>query len=185
MMNSAEVDRRLRLWANAKALPSADVQKWLALSELGRTRLLEIAENLKMHTGQFIAALALLEEIAIRKGQDIGEILACPSLRRVLNSAGSGPGRARALLDELRTLRYPRLKHASERLAEAVAAIKLPLGIKIALPRDLASDEVRVEIVAHGSAEMERLLACLTAKSSEIIGFAAMLGGADGGLEVE
>jgi len=184
-MNSAEVDRRLRHWANAKALPPADVQKWLALSELGRTRLLEIAENLKMHTGQFIAAFALLEEIAIREGQDVGEILACPPLRRVLTSAGSGPGRARALLDELRALRYPRLKHASERLAEAVAAIKLPLGIKIALPRDLASDEVRVEIVAHGSAEMEQLLACLTAKSSEIIGFAAMLGGVDGGLEVE
>jgi hypothetical protein len=40
-------------------------------------------------------------------------------------------------------------------------------------------------MVAHGSAEMERLLACLTAKSSVIVGLAAMLGGVDGGLEVE
>ncbi|MBV8053760.1 MAG: hypothetical protein JO071_00800 [Deltaproteobacteria bacterium] len=184
-MNSAEVDRRLRRWANAKALPAAYEQKWLTLGERSRTRLLEIAENLKMHTGQFIAALALLEEIALRDGQDVYEILACPSLHRVLNSAGSGPGRARLLLGELRALRYPRLKQASDRLAEGVAAIKLPPGIKIVLPRDLASDEVRVEIVAHGSAEMEQLLACLTAKSNEIIGLAAMLGGADGGLEVE
>ncbi|MBV8357924.1 MAG: hypothetical protein JO189_08305 [Deltaproteobacteria bacterium] len=184
-MNSIEVDDRLRHWANAKALPPADVQKWLAMSEPGRTWLLEIAENLKMHTGQFIVILALLEEIAIREGQDIGEILACPSLRRVLNSAGSGPGRARALIDELRARRYPRLKLASERLAQAVAAIKLPPGIRIVLPRDLASDEVRVEIVAHGSAKMEQLLACLMAKSREIIRLAAMLGGADGGLEVE
>lgn len=184
-MNSAEVDCRLRRWADAKALPPAHVQKWLALDERGRTRLLEIAENLKMHTGQFIAALALLEEIALREGQVVGEILARPSLRRVLNSAGSGPGRARVLLDELRALRYPRLKRASERLAEGVAAIKLPPGIRIVLPRDLASDEVRVEIVAYGSAEMEQLLACLSAKSSEIVRLAAMLGGADGGLEVE
>ena len=184
-MNSAEVDRRIRRWANAKALPPADVRKWLSLDEGGQTQLLEIAENLKMHTGQFIAALALLEEIALREGQDVGEILACPSLRRVLDSAGSGPGRARALLNELRALRYPQLKHASERLAEGVAAIKLPPGIRIILPRDLASDEVRVEIVAHGSAEMEQLLSCLKAKSSEIVGLAAMLGGADAGLEVE
>jgi hypothetical protein len=184
-MNSADVDPRIRRWANAKALSPADVQKWLSLGEQGRTRLLEIAENLKMHTGQFIAALALLEEIALREGQDVGEILACPSLHRVLNSAGSGPGRARALLDELRALRYPRLKHASERLAEGVAAIKLPPGIKIVLPRDLASDEVRIEIIAHGSVEMEQLLACLKVKSREIVGIAEMLGGADGGSEVE
>jgi hypothetical protein len=184
-MDSDEVDHRLLRWANTKALPPAYVQKWLALDKRGRARLLEIAENLKMHTGQFVAAIELLEEIAIREGQNAGEILASPSLRRVLNSTGSSPGRARALLDELRILRYPRLRRAVERLAEEVAAIKLPHGIKIVLPRDLASDEVRIEIVAHGSAEMEQLLACLTAKSREFVALAAMLGGADGGREIE
>jgi hypothetical protein len=184
-MDSAEVDRRLLSWANTKALPSPYVQKWLALDERGRARLLEIAENLKMHTGQMVAAIALLEEIAIREGRDTGEILASPSLRRALNSAGSGPGRARTLLDELRLLRYPRLRRTLDHLAKEVAALKLPPGIKIVLPRDLASDEVRVEIVAHGSAEMEQLLACLTAKSSKLTALAAMLGGADSGREIE
>ncbi len=184
-MDSTEVNRRLLRWANTKALPPAYVQKWLALDERGRARLLEIAENLRMHTGQLIAAIGLLEEIAIREGQDAGDILAAPSLHRVFNSAGSGPGRARALLDELRMLRYPRLRRAVERLAEAVAAIKLPSGIRIVLPRDLASDEVRVEIVARGSTEMEQLLACLIAKSRELVALTAMLGGADGGTEIE
>ena len=78
--------------------------------------------------------------------------------------------------DVIRTIR-----RAVERLAKEVAALKLPPGIKVVLPRDLASDEVRVEIVAHGSAEMEQLLVCLTAKSSEIVALAAMLAGADGG----
>jgi hypothetical protein len=184
-MNSAEVECRFRHWADAKALPPIYVEKWLALDELSRTRLLETADNLKMRTGQFIAILTLLEEIAVRECQSVGEILAYPSLVRVLNSTGSGPGRARALLDELRALRYPRLKRASERLAQEMAAIKLPAGIKIVLPRDLASDEVRVEIVAHGRAEMEKLLAWLKAKSGELVRLAAMLGGEDGGLEGE
>jgi hypothetical protein len=184
-MNSATVDVRLRRWAKAKVLPPACVQKWLALSERGRTRLLEIAETLKMHTGQFIVALAMLEEIAIREGQDVSEILACPSLHRVLNAEGSGPGRARALLDELRALRYPQLKRARERLDHELAAIKLPPGIKVVLPHNLASDEVRLEIVGHGCAEMERLLACLTAKSGEIVALAAKLGGADGDFKIE
>jgi hypothetical protein len=180
-MDSAEVERRLLSWANAKALPPASVQKWLALDERGRARLLEIAEHLKMHTGQMVAAIALLEEISMREGRDAGAILGSESLRRVLNSAGSGPGRARDLLDELRLLRYPRLRSAIERLAKAVAALKLPPEIKIVLPRELASDEVRIEIVAHGSSEMERLLACLTANSSELVRLAAMLAGADDG----
>jgi hypothetical protein len=108
-MNSAEVEHRLRLWADTKALPPVHVQRWLALEEPGRMRLLEIAESLKMRAGQCVAALSLLEEIAIREGKTIGEILDRPSLRRIFNSAGSGPGRVREMLDELRTLRYPRL----------------------------------------------------------------------------
>jgi len=184
-MNSAEVQRRLRLWADTKALPPVHLQRWLALDEPGRTRLLEIAEGLRMRAGQFVAALSLLEEIAIREGQTIGEILGRPSLRRIFNSSGSGPGRGRAMLDELRALRYPRLKQAVRRLAEEVAAIKLPPAIKVILPGNLASDEVRVEIVAHGSAEMAEVLACLRAKGSELVRLAAMLSGAGSALEVE
>jgi hypothetical protein len=148
-------------------------------------RLLEIAESLKMRAGQCVAALSLLEEIAIREGKTIGEILDRPSLRRIFNSAGSGPGRVREMLDELRTLRYPRLTRAAQQLAQKVAAIKLPAGIKVTLPRDLASDEVRVEIIAHGSEEMALVLASLAAKASELVRLAAMLSGVDRGCEVE
>jgi hypothetical protein len=176
---TTEVERRLRRWAEAKALPTPHVRKWLALDEAGRARLLDFAESLKMHTGQFITALTLLEEIAVREGQSVGEILDRLPLRRVLDSAGSGPGRARLLLEELRAARYPQIKRASDYLAGQLSAIKLPPCIKVVLPRDLASDEVRVEIVAHGSAEMEQVLASLTAKSPELVRLAAMLAGED------
>jgi hypothetical protein len=178
-MNRAEVDHRLRRWAGAKSLPPEHLRRWLALNERSRATLLEIAENLKMHTGQFIAGLVLLEEIATREGSDVAEVLTRSSIRRVITSGGSGPGRARALLDELRGLRYPRLKQADEQLARELATIKLPAGIKVVLPRELASDEVRIEIVARGSAEMERLLGCLMVKAAELTRLAAMLGGID------
>jgi hypothetical protein len=171
---------RLHRWANAKALPSAHVQKWLTLDEPGRTRLLEVAESLKMRAGQCVAALVLLEEISLRESQTIAEILGRPALLRILNSAGSGPGRARAMLDHLRTLRYPRLVNATRRLTQEVAALKLPPNVKVMLPRDLASDEVKVEIIAHGSAEMEHALMCLMTKSRQLMRLAAMLGGLDG-----
>lgn len=182
-MNLSQGERRLRVWANAKALPLQCLQKWLALKEPGRTQLLELAENLRMRTGQFVAALALLEEIAIREGREVGEILASPSLGRVYNSEDSGPGRARALLDELRSLRYPQLKHMLQRLGEEVAAIRLPRGIKIVFPHDLSSDEVRVELTAHGRVEMQQLLAALNSKTRELVRLAGIIGGADDAFE--
>src|SRR5690348_11360591 len=179
-MNVGDVERRLHGWADAKALPSVCVEKWLALDELSRQRLVEVVEKLNMRTGQFLTLFGLLEEISIRESKTVSEILDQPSLRQMLNSTGSGPGRARVMVDELRTLRYPRLKRAGERLAELVDAMKLLPGIKVVLPRDLSSDAVRVEIVAHGSVEMERALTCLTAKSGELVQLAAMLSGVGG-----
>jgi hypothetical protein len=55
--------------------------------------------------------------------------------------------------------------------------MKLPPGIKVLLPRELASDEVRVQIVARGSAEVKELLACLNAKASELARVADLLAG--------
>ena len=72
------------------------------------------------------------------------------------------------------------------RLAEEITAMQLPPGIKVQLPRDLASDEVRVQVIAHGSGEMQELLACLAAKSNALVRVAAMLAGSeDGVLETE
>ncbi len=176
-MDPLEIERRIRIWADARALPPAHLEKWLVLDEPGRTRLLEIAEYLKFRTGQFITAFMLLEEIAVRDRERIAEILARPSILRLINASGSGPGRARALIDELRTLRYPRLRRACERLTAEVAALGMPRGIKVVLPRELASDEVRIEIIAHGGAEMEELLATLRAKAGGLVRIAAMLGG--------
>jgi hypothetical protein len=178
-MTSSGIEDRIRGWAGKKVLPPAYLENWLALDESSRKRLLEYAETLKMRTGQFVTALTLLEEIVVRESQSIGEILDRPHLRRILNASGSGPGRARVMLDELRALRYPELKQAGEHLAQHVAALKLPPGIKIVLPRELASDEVRVELIARGGAEMAQLLACLTAKSGDLVRLASMLSGED------
>jgi hypothetical protein len=179
-MTRADVEHRIRRWASVKGLPQPYLQKWLALDETAQKRLLELAEHLRMHTGQFITSLSLLGEIAIREAQPVSEVLDRPSLRRVIDSTGSGPGRARAMIDQLRTLRYPRLKRASERLAIEVTALKLPSGIKVILAEHLASDEVRIEVVAHGSAELQQLLALLAAKSSALVRVADILTGANG-----
>ncbi len=160
-MSASSGEEAIRAWAAARRLPEPYLARWLALGPDDRTALLAAVEGLRMRAGQLIAALDLLEEISVREAQPVAAILARIEVRRILNGAGSRPGRASALLAALRAIRFPRLARATERIAREIAALGLPRGIRITPPRELASDEVRVELIAHGGEELNELLGAL------------------------
>jgi hypothetical protein len=178
-MSSPTVSERIREWAARRHIPEVHLRRWLALPETDRTALLAFAEKLRLRTGQFVTAFELLDEIAVRERQEIARILARPEILAILAASGSGPGKARALLDTLRAIRYPRLHQASARLAAMRAALDLPPSIGLFFPRDLGSDELRLEIRAHGAADLKHLLEALANKSVELCRLAAALGGND------
>lgn len=173
----AAIDHAIRRWAAERRLPRAHLERWLGLGEGDRAALLETAERLRLRTGQFVSAFEMLEEIAVRERSSIAAELARGEIRRTLAAAGSAPGRARQLLEALRARRFPRLKRATERLAAAVARLGLPPGIRVVLPRELSSDEVRVEISAHGAEEMARLIDALAHSRDGLERLADLAGG--------
>jgi hypothetical protein len=176
-MNASASEPAIRAWAAARRLPDAHLARWLALGEGDRAALLSIAERLRLRTGQFVNIFGLLEEIAVREQSTPREILVRGEIQRILNGAGSAPERARALLEELRALRMPRLRAASERLKHEIAALGLSRGIGLILPRDLSSDELRIEIVTRGGAELERLIDELVKRRAGLGRIAEMLAG--------
>ncbi len=105
-------------------------------------------------------------------------------VRRILDGAGSAPGRARELIEMLRVMRFPRLRRMADLLAAEVAALRLPGGIKVVLPKDLSSDEVKIEICARGGADLQSLIDAL-ARVQAGLGRIADLAGGAGGLEDE
>jgi hypothetical protein len=151
-------DDAIRKWAAERHLPDVHLDRWLALAPDDRAALMELAEGLRLRTGQLVTALELLEEVALRERTTIATVIACRDIRRVLDGAGSAPGRARSLLDALRVKRFPRLRRMTERLSTEIAALGLPGGIKVVLPKDLSSDEVMIEIHAHGGADLQALI---------------------------
>jgi hypothetical protein len=179
-MNGEQIESRIREWADARAVPPSTVEKWLVLDGSSRSDLLELSKQVKFRTGQFVTVFELLQEIALRDHQTISEILKWSPIRNIIDRGGSGPGRARALIDHLHVLRFPLLKQATERLCAEIASLALPRGIKVVLPRELASDEVRLEIAAHGALELAELLEALREKTSGLVRIAAMLAGAEG-----
>ena len=178
-MNTGSVESRIRAWAEMRRLPEVHLGRWLALAHVDRAALLETAERLRLRTGQFVTALELLEEIALRDHEGIAGVLARGEIRRILEGTGSAPGRAHSLVEQLRAARFPRLKRTIDRLRSEIAALALPGGIRVVLPADLSSDELRIEIRANGGAELERLIGAIDKNAAGLRRIAEMLGGAD------
>jgi len=178
-MSAEQTAAAIRAWADVRRLPEAHLARWLALAEADRAAILATANDLHLRTGQLITAFEMLEEIALRERATIAAVLARRELRRIVDGAGSAPGRAHALLVELRALRFPRLKRTTDRLAAEIAALSLPRGVRVVLPRDLGSDELRIEISAHGGAQLDQLIESIANKRGELRRIAGLLGETD------
>jgi hypothetical protein len=173
------VEQSIRALAEKRRLPASHLERWLAMEPESCRAFLEIAQKLNLRTGQIAAALDLLDETGVREHTTPAAVLSRESVRRAISARGSAPARAAAFLDALRAIRFPRLRRASDRIAGAIAALKLPAGISIILPKDLHSDELVVRLSARTGNEVRRLLGSLAERQAELARIADMLGEED------
>jgi len=169
----------VRAWAIEHHIPEAAVERWIALGETDAVAILEIARELRLRTGQLLSALEMLTEIGVREGLGAAVILARSELRASIGGSGSRPERASAFIDKLRALRFPRLARTRTRLEAAVAALRLPRGLTVVLPKDLSSDEVMIRLTVRSPAELENLLVVLADRKPDIKALLEALGGYD------
>ncbi len=176
-MEADEVDAKIRTLVAERRLPESHLARWLAMDQPSRAALFEIAQTLRLRTGQLVAAIDTLEEIAVREHINVAAILDHPEIRRIARRSGSAPSRASALLEQLRALRYPLLKKTQDELRAEVSALKLPRGVALDLPKDLGSDEVTVSLRVRSGAELAHLLEALEQKRAGLTRIIEMLGG--------
>ena len=176
-MNADEIDAQIRELAAERRLPPSHIDRWLGMEPPSRAAIFDIARLLRLRTGQLVTALDIVEEISVRDHITVAAILDQPGIRRIANGSGSAPSRASALLEALRTLRYPRLKRMQDELRTAVSALKLPRGISIDLPKELGSDELTVSLRVRSAAELAHLLEALDQKRAGLTRIIEMLGG--------
>jgi hypothetical protein len=176
-MNADDLDAQIRVFAAERRLPQSHLARWLAMDTPSRAAMLDIARALRLRTGQLVTTLEMLEEITVRERVTIASVLDRSEIRRIADGTGSTPSRASALLEALRTLRYPRLKKMQEQLRSEVSALKLPRGISIDLPQELGSDELTVSIRVRSAAELAHLLDELERSQPGLTRIIEMLGG--------
>jgi hypothetical protein len=164
-------------WAREHHLAETETARWRKMAPPDRGALLDLAIMLRLRTGQLVTALELLEETALREGQSIAGILAADSIRRAIRSPGSRPQRAALFLARLRELRYPRLTRLRESLAAEISELHLPAQVKLALPRNLDSDEFRIEITVRSNEQLNEALEALARVREQLARIIARLGG--------
>jgi hypothetical protein len=176
-MNADETDAQIRELAAERRLPQSHLDRWLAMDPPSRAAMFDLARALRLRTGQLVTALETLDEIAVREHVTVAVVLDRPDIRRIANGSGSAPSRASALLEALRTQRYPLLKRMQDELRSEVSALKLPRGISIDLPKELGSDELTVSLRVRSGAELAHLLDALDRSRSGLTRIIEMLGG--------
>ncbi len=139
--------------------------------------MLDLARTLRLRTGQLVTALDTLDEITVREDVTGASVLGRPEIRRIATGSGSTPSRASAMLEALRTLRYPLLKKMQEQLRSEVSALKLPRGISIDLPQELGSDELTVSLHVRTGADLANKLEALDQRRAGLTRIIEMLGG--------
>jgi len=179
-MNADEIDAQIRTLAAERRIPDSHLARWLAMDPASRAAFLDIARAIRLRTGQLVTALDTLEEIAVRAQVSVAAVLDRPEIRRIANAPGSAPARASALLEALRTLRYPLLKKTQEQIRSEVSALKLPRAISIDLPKDLGSDVLTVSLRVRSAIELANLLDLLDQSRPGLTRIIEMLGGKRG-----
>jgi hypothetical protein len=176
-MDGDKIDAEIRTLAQDRRLPAAHVDRWLEMDPASRDSMLTHVRSLALRTGQIVSALELLEEISVRERVTIAEILSRDEIRRIADARGSTPARASAFIDALRQTRFPRLRKMQERLRAEIAALKLPRGISLDLPKELGSDELTVSLRARSAGELDKLVGALNRSSAGIARIVELLGG--------
>src|ERR1700685_3277971 len=87
-MNADEIDEQIRAVAAERRLPSSHLAKWLAMDQLSRDAMHEVARPLRLRTGQLLTALDTLDEIAVREHLTAAAILDHPEIRRIVRRSG-------------------------------------------------------------------------------------------------
>ena len=174
-----DINPAIRAWGRERHLPEGHLGRWLAMPELDRRALLELARALRLRAGQVIVILDLMGDLVLTKGQPLRLLLESRGPRRAINGRGSTPSRAAALVAELRALRYPALTETAERIASEIRALKLGSRLTVTAPRNLSSDEITIQLKVNHKDQIDAAIAALIQKKSAIVRILAILHGED------
>jgi hypothetical protein len=169
----------VRAYAAEKRFAAGLLERWLGQAPADRDALLAVAVQLRLGENQLRDVLDDLTAIAARRTSDIATLLRSDELRAILDRSVGRNEAVRALKQALRRLRYPQLSAAERQLSDLAKALRLPAGVRVALPENLEGEHIAVTLQARSAAELRAQATAVAAalQSAALDEMFAVLGG--------
>ncbi len=155
-------DQQIREYAKARGFHPQTIARWMAWDPPASAALCRIAVALKVSENHVRDLMDWLEEIALRDGSTIDEILA----DRGVLAAESDPRLGRAdklkrIKEVIRRLRFPRLAQTEDAVRRRILELKLHPAVTLSAAPGLEGGRLRIEFSAASQDELRKHVACL------------------------
>lgn len=151
------LEEKILAYGSTKGFHPQTLERWLRLAEIDREALFELAQGLKLGENHLRDFLEWLEEIALRDGVRLCEILQGESFLRISSDPRLGRNdKLKQIKEEVRRLRFPRLTSMEEGIRKRIHEMRLSPRIQITIPPGLEGG-VTVQMKAASYEELGRL----------------------------
>ena len=160
-------------------------ERWLSWNSNDGAALFEVALSLKAGENHLRDLMDWLEEIALRDGVVISELLESKTISDIRTDPRLGRAdRLKRIKDQIRRIRFPRLSQIEDSIQSKIRQLKLQPGVRLSVPAGLEGGDLHIEFTAGSPAELKSILAKLgTAAESESL--AEIYGLLKGGAKAE
>ncbi|MEE8074556.1 MAG: hypothetical protein V3T60_02900 [Candidatus Binatia bacterium] len=152
------LDQAILEYGREKGFHKQTLERWLKFPEADREAMLELARGLRTGENHFRDLMDWLEEVSLRDGVSVLEILKGKSIEPIWSDPRLGRNdKLRRIKEELRRLRFPRLVQVEGEIQKRIRQMKLRPQIKISVPPNLEGGTLTLQLRATGHEELRGL----------------------------
>lgn len=158
----AALEENIRQATAKEDISMSTLKALVEVDEDSRKFLFSILSLLRLNFNQQVKFIEYINDIVLREGIPAADVFSGRSFLEILeNPKTNTPQKAAAVLDLLRTRRYPRLASAQRAVQNRVAALRLPPGVVLHYDPSLEAPKYRLEIFFKNGKELVRLISRL------------------------
>jgi len=149
----------IREYAKEKAFHPQTLARWLAWEQPDRDALYRLALPLKIGENHLRDLMDWLEEISLRDGLQVRQILGNGAVSDVESDPRLGRAdKLKRIKEQVRRLRFPRLAQTEDSIRARIQELKLQPEIRLTVPAGLEGGRLRIEFDAASQEELQRLI---------------------------
>jgi len=149
-------------YARSKGFHQATITRLASLAQQDQQALMVIVATLRASENHVRDLLDWLQEIALRDGIEIKDVLSKEAVAGILTDPRLGRNdKLKRLKDEVRKVRFPRLSQVETEIAKRIQALKLKPQAQVTVPAGLEGGFLTVQLKARSRQELQQLSADL------------------------